>query len=177
MRYLSLFSGIEAATVACKGMNWQAVAFSEIADFPSAVLKYHYPDVLNLGDVKKQDFMENVLGWQGSLLEFCLKQNQDGFYGKMSPEFCQQMAGTTLKRCSLNLKNSGMVWHGEFWTHNISEFPKDAVESSLSDILETGAHLSQFYLSKKACQGILRRAKENNVTLPGILEQVLSRQC
>lgn len=53
MNYLSLFSGIEAVSVAAKGLNWTPVALSEIAEFPCAVLKYHFPDVPNLGDVKK----------------------------------------------------------------------------------------------------------------------------
>ena len=51
MRYLSLFSGIEAATQAWKPLGWEAVAFSEIEPFPCAVLDYHYPNVPNLGDI------------------------------------------------------------------------------------------------------------------------------
>ena len=53
MRYLSVCSGIEAATVAWHHMGWQPVAFSEIEPFPSAVLKHHYPDVPNVGDMTK----------------------------------------------------------------------------------------------------------------------------
>lgn len=53
LRYLSVCSGIEAATVAWSPLNWKAVAFSEIEKFPSAVLKHHYPDVPNLGDFTK----------------------------------------------------------------------------------------------------------------------------
>ena len=53
MRYLSLFSGIEAASVAWHPLGWECVAVSEIEKFPSAVLKHHYPNVLNLGDVTK----------------------------------------------------------------------------------------------------------------------------
>ncbi len=53
MRYLSLFSGIEAATQAWQPMGWECVAVSEIEPFPCAVLEYHYPDVPNLGDVTK----------------------------------------------------------------------------------------------------------------------------
>jgi DNA (cytosine-5)-methyltransferase 1 len=52
MRYLSLFSGIEAATVAWKPLGWKPLGFAEIAKFPSAVLKYHYPDVPNFGNVE-----------------------------------------------------------------------------------------------------------------------------
>ena len=50
-RYLSLFSGIEAATVAWHPLGWEPVAFAENDSFPSAVLAHHYPDVPNLGDV------------------------------------------------------------------------------------------------------------------------------
>lgn len=51
MRYLSVCSGIEAATVAWQPLGWRPVAFSEIEAFPSAVLAHHYPDVPNLGDM------------------------------------------------------------------------------------------------------------------------------
>lgn len=51
MRYLSLFSGIEAATVAWHPLEWECVAVAEIEPFPAAVLAHHYPDVPNLGDV------------------------------------------------------------------------------------------------------------------------------
>ena len=53
MNYLSVCSGIEAATVAWHDMGWKPIAFSEIEPFPSAVLKYHYPNVPNLGDMTK----------------------------------------------------------------------------------------------------------------------------
>lgn len=55
LRFLSVCSGIEAASVAWKPLGWQAVAFSEIEKFPSAVLAHHYPDVPNLGDFTKID--------------------------------------------------------------------------------------------------------------------------
>jgi DNA (cytosine-5)-methyltransferase 1 len=46
-------SGVEAATVAWHPLGWKPVAFSEIEKFPSEVLKHHYPDVPNLGDMTK----------------------------------------------------------------------------------------------------------------------------
>lgn len=55
LRFLSVCSGIEAASVAWHPLGWRAVAFSEIEKFPSVVLKYHYPDVPNLGDFTKID--------------------------------------------------------------------------------------------------------------------------
>lgn len=51
MRYLSLFSGIEAATVAWHPLGWEPVGFAEIEPFPCAVLAHHYPEVPNLGSV------------------------------------------------------------------------------------------------------------------------------
>ena len=51
MRYLSVCSGIEAATVAWHDLGWEAAAYSEIEKFPSAVLAHHYPHVPNLGDM------------------------------------------------------------------------------------------------------------------------------
>lgn len=53
MRYLSLFSGIEAATQAWHDLGWEPAAFAEIEPFPAAVLAHHYPNVPNLGDVTK----------------------------------------------------------------------------------------------------------------------------
>ena len=53
LKYLSVCSGIEAATVAWHGLGWEPVGFSEIEAFPSAVLAHHYPEVPNLGDMTK----------------------------------------------------------------------------------------------------------------------------
>jgi len=53
MRYLSVCSGIEAASVAWHPLGWSPVAFAEIEKFPSAVLKHHYPDVPNWDDMTK----------------------------------------------------------------------------------------------------------------------------
>lgn len=53
IRYISLFSGIEAASVAWIPLGWKAIAYSEISPYPSAVLAYHFPQTPNLGDIKK----------------------------------------------------------------------------------------------------------------------------
>ncbi|HID7491542.1 TPA: Dam family site-specific DNA-(adenine-N6)-methyltransferase, partial [Salmonella enterica] len=51
MRYGSVCSGIEAASVAWESLGWQPAWFAEIEAFPSAVLAHHWPDVTNLGDM------------------------------------------------------------------------------------------------------------------------------
>jgi len=53
MNYLSVCSGIEAATVGWHHMGWKPVGFSEIEKFPSQVLAHHYPEVTNFGDMTK----------------------------------------------------------------------------------------------------------------------------
>jgi len=51
MRFLSVCSGIEAASVSWNPIGWNAVGFSEIESFPCAVLKHHYPHTPNFGDM------------------------------------------------------------------------------------------------------------------------------
>jgi DNA (cytosine-5)-methyltransferase 1 len=53
MRYGSVCSGIEAASVAWESLGWKAAWLSEIEAFPSAVLAHHYPNVPNFGDMTK----------------------------------------------------------------------------------------------------------------------------
>lgn len=60
MKYVSIFSGIEAATVAWQPLGWKPIAFSEIDPFPSTVLQHHYPNVPNLGDITKIDWRPYV---------------------------------------------------------------------------------------------------------------------
>lgn len=51
LRYASLCSGIEAVTLAWRPLGLAPAWFSEIDPFASAVLRHHYPDVANLGDM------------------------------------------------------------------------------------------------------------------------------
>lgn len=56
MKYISTFSGVEAASQAWGPLGWEPVAFSEIEPFPCAVLAERFPDVPNLGDVTEVDW-------------------------------------------------------------------------------------------------------------------------
>ena len=53
MNYLSVCSGIEAASVAWEPLGFHAVGFSEIEKFPCQVLAHRYPTVRNFGDMTK----------------------------------------------------------------------------------------------------------------------------
>lgn len=61
-RYVSIFSGVEAASLAWEALGWEPVAFSEIEPFPCAVLAERWPDVPNLGDITKINWKEEIDG-------------------------------------------------------------------------------------------------------------------
>lgn len=94
MKYLSLFSGIEAATVAWKELGWDCVGFSEIEPFPCSVLNHYYPHIPNLGDITEiteqqikdlGEFDLLVFGSPCQNLAFC--GNRKGFAGGSSSLF------------------------------------------------------------------------------------------
>ena len=60
MRYVSLFSGIEAASVAWEPLGYEPMAFAEVDPFACAVLAERFPEVPNLGDVTKIDWGDFV---------------------------------------------------------------------------------------------------------------------
>ena len=66
-------------------------------------------------------------------------------------------------------------WLTELSTRNTSEFPSAAAESTLSQILQETV-LEKYYLSPKACQGILRRAAARGKELPEMLKTALEQQ-
>lgn len=64
------------------------------------------------------------------------------------------------------------LWHGDSSTLNIGEFPNVENVSLLSQILEVNVP-QKYYLSARACQGILTRASRRGKPLPGVLRQAL----
>lgn len=85
------------------------------------------------------DWMIRAVNWCGNFFALQMNSNQDGSFGKTSLVHCRQTAEKTLEPSSERWCNSGMASATESWTLNTSECPNDAVESSLWDILETGA--------------------------------------
>ena len=63
MRYASVCSGVEAASLAWEPLGWTPVFFSELEPFPCAVLAHRWPDVPNLGDMTKIDGRQ----WKGKV--------------------------------------------------------------------------------------------------------------
>ena len=104
-----------------------------------------------------------------------------GWYGKTSPASCHQMEDGTLVPSSGSWANSGMGSPTGFWTLSTSEFNHTLAPSlsddgvcSLSDILEDSGSVPQrYFLSAKACAGILRRAEKRGKALPEHLARAL----
>lgn len=64
------------------------------------------------------------------------------------------------------------LWLGDSWTVNISEWPSAESVSLLSQTLEVNAP-EKYYLSERACQGILTRASRRGKKLPDLLQTAL----
>ena len=95
MRYLSVCSGIDAVSVAWKGL-FECAAMSEIESFPRAVLKHHYPDTPLHGDfttIGEDDYgpIELLVGGTPcqSFSIAGLRGGLDDDRGNLALEFCR----------------------------------------------------------------------------------------
>jgi hypothetical protein len=100
----------------------------------------------------------------------------DGLSGKMCPVSCRATEDGILAPSSGAWGSSGTGGPIGSWTLSFSESPRDAVECLLSDVLEASDVPDRFYLSPKACAGILRRAAKRGKTLPTMLATALEAQ-
>ena len=96
-----------------------------------------------------------------------------GSFGRTCPASCQVTEDEILVPSSGAWGNSGMGGLTGFSMPNTSEFPSDAAVCSLSDVLEAGPVPQRFFLSPKACAGILRRAEKRGKSLPPFLAEAL----
>jgi hypothetical protein len=125
--------------------------------------------------VNGSDWLTTVATFRWSMREFLSAFGQSFSSGKTCPVFLARMEDGTLVPSSGRFKNSGMGGPTESWTLNTSEFPSVVVESSLSDVLETGEVPQRYFLSRKACEGILRRTGKRGKKLPWALEIALKQ--
>ena len=119
------------------------------------------------------DWMESVATSRSNSLNLLAACGPDGWFGRTYPASCQLTEDGHLEPFSEGWRNSGMGSPTEFLTLSTSEFHSGAVACSLSDVLETGDLPPQYFLSAKACRGILRRAENRGKDLPTNLSQAL----
>lgn len=103
-----------------------------------------------------------------------------GWSGRTSPVSCQMMKDERWEPSSGSWGNSGMGGPTECLTLNMCEWaasntlsPSAAAVCSLSDILEVQPVPQRYYLTAKACAGILRRAEKRGKELPAMLQRAL----
>ena len=101
------------------------------------------------------------------------KFSPNGYCGKTYLGYCPVTTGKTTELSSQSLMNSGIVYLGQYWTANGFPYRKGGGACSLSDILEDGNVQQKYYLSPKACKGILRRARARRKKIPQALETAL----
>ena len=139
----------------------------------STFLSEEHPASHSASQVCEVEWMTTVATWHSSFLGLLNEKLPSGWYGKTYPVSCHRTEDGTLAPSSGRWLKSGMGSPTEFLTLNTSEWPKDADVCSLSDTLETGDVPQRFFLSAKACQGILRRAEKRGKKLPPLLQQAL----
>lgn len=98
-----------------------------------------------------------------------------GLSGRTSQERSQASGGRLIASSCQRWMRSGMVWHGEYWMRSFSVWPKDANVCSLLEVLEPCV-ARKYFLSAKACRGIISRADRRGKPLPKRLRDALEKQ-
>lgn len=197
MKYVSLFSGIEAATVAWEPLGWEPVCFAEFDEFPSAVLAERYPEVPNIGDVTKMNWkkyrnkVDLVVG--GSPCQsFSIAGKREGLQGESGLMFEYIRAVREIRpRWFLweNVPGALSSENGEAFRQLLSEMDKlgyglawRILDAQFFGVAQRRRRLflvpppSAYSLSRRACEGILNRARKRGRALPKRLEEALVAQ-
>ena len=208
MRYVSVFSGVEAATLAWEALGWEPVCFCEIDDFPSAVLKARWPHVPNLGDITKVDWKEVKRAYGAADLvvggspcqSFSIAGDRTGLDGasglmweyvrairELMPRWLlwENVPGALSSSHGEDfgclLRELDALGYGLAWRVLDAQFfgvpqrrERLFVVGSLGEGGRSG--LAKYFLSPKACLGILRRAEKRGKSLPPELESALVAQ-
>ena len=128
----------------------------------------------------EKDWMTRVATSRSPILPLLTNIAPAGWFGKTCPESCPMTEDGLLAPSSGGWQNSGMGSPTEFltlstseWNHTLAPSLKDDGVCSLSDILETGDVPRRYFLSARACAGILRRAVNRGKELPQQLQRAL----
>lgn len=176
MLYLSICSGIEAASVAWRPMGWQCAGFAEIDDFPSAVLARRYPEVHNYGDFTKltrADFSKqhiDVLIGGTPCQSYSVAGQREGaadHRGDLAFEYV---------RLANRVRPTWLVFENVPGLITFTDGRSRSAESvcGLWRVLApSGTAPERYYSSPRKCRGILRRAAKRGKKLPPALELAL----
>jgi hypothetical protein len=119
------------------------------------------------------DWLTRVATWPSDSYSLLLSCSPAGSFGKTCRASSVAAKDGILEPSSGRWANSGMGSPTEFLTLNGLESPSVAAVCSLSATLETGDVPQRYFLSEKACSGILRRAERRGKMLPAALATAL----
>lgn len=119
-------------------------------------------------------WLESDQGYGSSFYALLDSIARDGLSSRMCPAFLAPTSIETLPQSFEGWSNAGIASRGGCLMLNFTEWPSAAVVCSLSEVLETEV-APKYFLSPKACRGILRRAEKRGRELPTQLRQALER--
>ena len=129
----------------------------------------------SLSQDSEADWLTSAATWPLSIFGWLNDCAPAGLFGRTSPVSCRETEDGTLVPSSEGWQSAGMGSPTECLTLSISDWPSDGSVCSLSDILETGDVPQRFFLSARACAGILRRAEKRGKELPTTLRHALEQ--
>ena len=236
IRFGSVCSGIEAASVAWKTLGWEAAWFAEIEPLPCEVLRKRFPNVQNHGDMtllselilSEEIEAPDILCGGTPCQAFSVagkRLSLDDARGNLSLVFCQILEAMDAVRKRKNLQPVVAFWENVPGVLNTKDNafgcflgqlvganapltpgadrwpsagfvagPKRQVSWRVLDAQHFGVPQRRrrvfvvassrertsiplkCYLSKRACEGILRRAEVRKKTLPPLLLGALQAQ-
>src|SRR6185369_5641426 len=119
-------------------------------------------------------WLESGQGYGSSFYELLNQISRDGLSLRMCPAFLAPTKDEILPQSFEGWSTSGIASRGGCLMLNTTEWHSAAAVCSLSEVLETEV-APKYFLSPKACHGILRRAEKRGRELPAQLRQVLER--
>lgn len=200
LKYISLFSGIEAASVAWEPLGWEPIAFSEIEPFPCELLHQRFPNVPNLGDITNIDWSAyrgsvDIIVGGSPCQSFSIAGNREGLKGESGLMFeyirairevmpryfvWENVPGalSSEKGAAFGqlLREMDVIGYGLAWRVLDAQFfgvPQRRRRIFLVGCLGNGGVPRKYFLTAKACAGIIRRAETRGKALPSMLKAAL----
>lgn len=202
MKLMSLFDGSGGFPLAASLCGIEPVYAAEVEPYPIAVTKNRFPKMKHLGDVSKVKGGEiepvDIITFGSPCQDMSIAGKRAGLKHADMGDDETTRSGLFLEAIriikEMREATNGVypryaIWEnvpgafssnrGEDFRTVLEEFirvkEKDAVESTLSQILEANVP-KKYYLSAKACEGILRRAERRGKELPPMLKTALEQQ-
>ena len=133
---------------------------------------YHLPIKGDGGVLRGSDPASSI---SSQTLSTVQKTSLGGFLWRMFPDCSTVETVKTCEISSVRWMNSGIAYHGECWTQNTLERPKDVVVSTLSQVISPCAPL-RFFLSSQQLKSLIKRFTAKSIPTPEPLLQAMQTQ-